>query len=87
VLGKTQLPAQVIDAWSEIKEPNVKLGKIRVYQLPDGSQVVRLFWQPAPDAPMIEYELEMQETTVTNYIVVTDRQKTNKPDDRARMFC
>lgn len=35
---------------------------------------------------MIEYELEMQETTLTNYIVVTDKAKTNKPDDRARMF-
>lgn len=35
---------------------------------------------------MIEYELEMQETTLTNYIVVTDKQKSNKPDDRARMF-
>ncbi|CAG8624439.1 9577_t:CDS:2, partial [Acaulospora colombiana] len=74
----------LLDAWSEITEPNVKLGKIRVYTLPDGGQVVRLFWQPSPDAPMIEYDLEMQEKTLTNYIVVTDRPKTSKPDERAR---
>ncbi|KAG8835463.1 hypothetical protein FRC17_003030 [Serendipita sp. 399] len=81
----TSLPAQVVEAWSEITEPNVRLGKIRVYQISKDEQVVRLFWQPSPDAPEIEYDLEMQENTLTNYIVVTDRPKTSKPDDRTRV--
>ncbi|CAG7850225.1 SubName: Full=Uncharacterized protein {ECO:0000313/EMBL:CCA74305.1} [Serendipita indica DSM 11827] len=81
----TSLPAQVVEAWSEITEPNVPLGKIRVYKVSDTEQIVRLFWQPSPDAPMIEYELEMQEKTLKNYIVVTDRPKTSRPEDRARV--
>lgn len=53
--------------------------------MPDGTQHVRLFWQPSPDAEMIEYDLETQQSHLKNYIVVTSRAKTSKPDERARM--
>jgi hypothetical protein len=52
--------------------------------MPDGTQHVRLFWQPSPDAEMIEYDLETQQSHLKNYIVVTSRAKTSKPDERAR---
>jgi hypothetical protein len=33
---------------------------------------------------MIEYDLEMQESVLTNYIVVTDKPKSSRPEERAR---
>jgi hypothetical protein len=33
---------------------------------------------------MIEYDLEMQESVLTNYIVVTDKPKSSRQEERAR---
>lgn len=72
-----------MEAWSRIEQPNVRLGKVRVYTLPNGKKKVRLLLSLKPDDPLVEYDLEIQEEGIVDEVVVTDMPKTNRIEDRA----
>lgn len=73
-----------MEKWQQVKEDNIHLATIRVYEKDPVTRKQRIFLSmPAGQGEDGEqYELEMQHEVVENQIVVAEREKT--PGSRAR---